>query len=49
VHVRSLPLTSSFQDRYYNDKLHAHSDEERREVVEHYVAGLHWVLEYYYR
>ncbi len=29
--------------------MHAGTPEERREVVQHYVAGLHWVLEYYYR
>ena len=37
------------QDRYYTEKLHAHTAEEWRQVVEHYIAGLHWVLEYYYR
>ncbi|KAG2430247.1 hypothetical protein HXX76_010345 [Chlamydomonas incerta] len=38
-----------WKDRYYNEKLHAHTAVERRQVVEHYIAGLHWVLEYYYR
>ncbi|GIL88258.1 hypothetical protein Vretimale_14135 [Volvox reticuliferus] len=38
-----------WKDRYYNEKLHADQPEDRRLVVEHYVAGLHWVLEYYYR
>ncbi|KAG2447716.1 hypothetical protein HYH02_007176 [Chlamydomonas schloesseri] len=38
-----------WKDRYYNEKLHARTAAERRQVVEHYIAGLHWVLEYYYR
>ncbi len=37
------------QNRYYGDKMHALTAEDRRAVLEHYVAGLHWVLEYYYR
>ncbi|GLI61583.1 hypothetical protein VaNZ11_003999 [Volvox africanus] len=38
-----------WKDRYYDEKLQAYESEDRRLVVEHYVAGLHWVLEYYYR
>ncbi|GLC57430.1 hypothetical protein PLESTB_001223500 [Pleodorina starrii] len=38
-----------WKDRYYSEKLHAYGSEDRRTVAEHYIAGLHWVLEYYYR
>lgn len=42
-------LAVHLQNRYYSDKMHALTAEDRRAVLEHYVAGLHWVLEYYYR
>ncbi|MEW5297011.1 MAG: hypothetical protein WDW36_000248 [Sanguina aurantia] len=40
-----------WKDRLYTEKLGvpAGSESGRREVVEHYLTGLHWVLEYYYR
>ena len=36
------------QDRWYQEKLNV-ADDQRRSVVVHYIEGLHWVLEYYYR
>ncbi|GAB4816899.1 hypothetical protein N2152v2_003945 [Parachlorella kessleri] len=35
--------------RYYRDKMGLSTEAERRRVVEAYIEGLHWVLEYYYR
>jgi 5'-3' exoribonuclease 2 len=40
-----------WHERYYKSKFHVdqdHVDECRIQVVEHYVRGLCWVLEYYY-
>ena len=37
------------QDRWYQDKLEAKTAADQRRVVECYLQGLHWVLEYYYR
>lgn len=40
----------NWRQRYYTTKLGVANDEAgRRRVVEAYVQGLHWVLEYYYR
>lgn len=36
------------QNRWYSEKLGLPED-ERRQVVQHYLEGLLWVLEYYYR
>jgi hypothetical protein len=36
------------QDRWYREKLGVPAS-GRRQVVEAYIQGLHWVLEYYYR
>ncbi|GFH21041.1 5'-3' exoribonuclease 1 [Haematococcus lacustris] len=36
------------KERWYTEKLGARSPEERRAVVDSYLQGLHWVLEYYY-
>lgn len=46
-----LPPFVLQQDRLYTEKLGvpAGSISGRRDVVEHYLTGLHWVLEYYYR
>ena len=40
-----------FQDRYYREKLGMHrlQPDSKRAVVQSYIEGLHWVLEYYYR
>jgi hypothetical protein len=43
------PPAPALQERYYNDKLHVASAAGRRRVVDSYIEGLHWVLEYYYR
>jgi 5'-3' exoribonuclease 1 len=40
---------AAWRERYYREKLGAKDPAARRQVVEHYVQGLHWVLEYYYR
>lgn len=39
------------QERYYKEKLEVPdaSPQSTRGVVGHYIKGLHWVLEYYYR
>ena len=39
------------QEKYYSEKLglSGGNGAEQRAVVEEYVRGLHWVLEYYYR
>jgi 5'-3' exonuclease len=39
------------QNRYYKEKLEVDPSRpgEVRKAVEAYIAGLHWVLEYYYR
>lgn len=39
------------QDRYYREKLGMHrlQPDSKRAVVQSYIEGLHWVLEYYYR
>lgn len=42
----SLPVAA--QDRWYGEKLGV-GPARRRSVVEAYISGLHWVLEYYYR
>lgn len=41
----------AWKERYYKDKLEVRdaSPEATREVVHHYIRGLHWVLQYYYR
>ncbi|KAJ9516877.1 hypothetical protein QJQ45_027272, partial [Haematococcus lacustris] len=44
--ARGLQL---WKERWYTEKLGARSPEERRAVVDSYLQGLHWVLEYYYR
>jgi 5'-3' exoribonuclease 2 len=41
-------LLSGLQERYYREKLECHSPAEVRAVVEAYITGLHWVLDYYY-
>eukprot|EP00891_Asterochloris_glomerata_P000605 jgi/Astpho2/605/Aster-x0026 len=40
-----------WKDRYYREKLGMHrlQPESKRAVVQSYIEGLHWVLEYYYR
>jgi len=43
--VKGLEL---WKERWYSEKLGLRPD-ERRVVVQHYIEGLHWVLEYYYR
>ncbi|KAI3438723.1 hypothetical protein D9Q98_001143 [Chlorella vulgaris] len=40
---------AAWKSRYYREKLQAGGEAERRAVVESYIQGLHWVLEYYYR
>ncbi|KAL4425618.1 hypothetical protein ABPG75_009634 [Micractinium tetrahymenae] len=40
---------AAWKSRYYREKLHAAGEAGRRAVVEAYIQGLHWVLEYYYR
>lgn len=37
------------QERYYREKLGCFTSLERRAVVDVYLAGLLWVLDYYYR
>lgn len=39
------------QEKYYAEKLEIRrgNDAGRRRVVDAFVEGLHWVLEYYYR
>lgn len=39
------------QDRHYQEKLKIAAGDlsGRRAVVEAYLSGIHWVLEYYYR
>ncbi len=39
------------QDKYYADKMEIKRGDAatRRRVVDAFVEGLHWVLEYYYR
>ena len=39
------------QEKYYSEKLGLMQKDgaKRRAVVEEYIRGLHWVLEYYYR
>jgi Xrn1 helical domain len=41
----------TLQDKYYSDKLEIKRGDAagRRRVVDAFVEGLHWVLEYYYR
>ena len=41
-------MPPQIQDRWYSEKLGL-QPEQRRIVVQHYIEGLHWVLEYYYR
>jgi hypothetical protein len=43
-----LPAAVLPQDRWYREKLGV-PPSGRRQVVEAYIQGLHWVLEYYYR
>eukprot|EP00983_Pelagomonas_calceolata_P107560 1159358-Pelagomonas_calceolata.AAC.5 len=43
-----LDVGAGLQERWYSEKLGLRPD-ERRVVVQHYIEGLHWVLEYYYR
>ena len=42
---------SILQEKYYSEKLGITQEDvaERRAVVDEYIRGLHWVLEYYYR
>jgi 5'-3' exonuclease len=42
-------MIGSLQERYYSEKLGIKDQRGRREVVESYLAGLLWVLDYYYR
>ena len=39
----------AWKERYYREKLKSPSAEDRRNVVNSFIEGLHWVLEYYYR
>ncbi|BDA46451.1 5'-3' exoribonuclease 1 [Coccomyxa sp. Obi] len=41
----------AWKDRYYGDKLGINPKDQlaRRRVVEHFIQGINWVLEYYYR
>eukprot|EP00884_Botryococcus_braunii_P018818 jgi/Botrbrau1/561/Bobra.0010s0030.1 len=39
----------AWKKRYYTEKLDCHTPAERRAVAEAYVAGLLWVLDYYYQ
>lgn len=39
---------AAWRNRYYKEKLKV-ADADRRRVLESYIQGLHWVLEYYYR
>lgn len=41
----------ALQERYYREKLHiSHADAAGlRSLVQHYIEGLEWVLQYYYR
>lgn len=40
---------AAWKSRYYREKLQVSGEAGRRQVVEAYIQGLHWVLEYYYR
>lgn len=40
--------TAAPQDRWYAEKMGL-PRQDRRVAVQHYIEGLHWVLEYYYR
>ena len=46
-----LNAAPAVQEKYYSEKLGLSPEDGtgRRAVVEEYVRGLHWVLEYYYR
>jgi 5'-3' exoribonuclease 1 len=39
---------AAWRNRYYREKIKV-ADGDRRSVMESYIQGLHWVLEYYYR
>ena len=52
VRQRLKPLLPAGpQEKYYSEKLGLTRKDaaKRRAVVEEYIRGLHWVLEYYYR